>query len=478
MTNKNLSRLAMISRFLLLFLPLTILCVTGAIYLYKSDIDLYMTKIHYSESASADISVRALNSELNYIVDDLHYLASQDRIAELLFDNNGLDYELIEKDWLSFSRAKKVYDQIRWLDLNGQEYLRINFNNGRPISVGQAKLQNKAQRYYFKDTVRLNRNEVFISPLDLNIEHGVIEQPFKPMIRFGSPVFDSTGKKKGIVIINYSANRLLDRFKNVLNDESSEQWLLNSDSFWLKGPSSKHEWGFMLQQYDQSMEKQYPDVWEQIKATTNGQFVNEHGLWTFNTVYPLLSNSNLKYVDRDKHQYFWKLVFFIPRDEYLSNSWQTGIKTAISAFIILVSFFLGCLWLTKSWFEVRKVNENLEGIVDERTKELIDARNKAEELANTDSLTEINNRRAYFEQAHNIHQQAIRYNHRYTVLMLDIDLFKNINDTYGHEAGDQVLQAMSNTIVEIVRTSDIIGRIGGEEFAVLLPETSLREAKI
>ena len=64
-------------------------------------------------------------------------------------------------------------------------------------------LQNKEGRYYFKDTIQPEKGEVFVSPFDLNIERGEIERLLKPMNRFGTPVFDITGRKRGIVLLNY-----------------------------------------------------------------------------------------------------------------------------------------------------------------------------------------------------------------------------------------------------------------------------------
>lgn len=96
--------------------------------------------------------------------------------------------------------------------------------------------------------------------------------------------------------------------------------------------------------------------------------------------------------------------------------------------------------------------------------------------ATKDYLTGLSNRRHFMEQGENELAQVQRYGHALSLLMLDIDHFKNINDSYGHKAGDIVLQKLSQILRETLRTVDIIGRMGGEEFVVLLPETDLQEA--
>jgi len=436
-----------------------------------------MVKVHYSESASASEASRALSHELASVISDLNYLSLQEGLLELVSSDNSQGYNHLQNNWLTFSHSKKSYDQIRWLDLTGKERLRINFNNGQPLSIAENKLQNKAQRYYFIDTIKLNKDEVFISPLDLNIEDGEIEQPLKPMIRLGSPIFDRSGQKQGVVLINYTATKLLDRFKHVLNDENSAQWLLNSDGYWLKGPSPEQEWGFMFQQPQQSMASQYPHAWQQISASEQGQFIDEHGLWTFNTVHPLLSGSTSGEIALERNQYYWKTVFLIPKQQLLAYSWQAGIKLGIATIIIILGFFIAIWWETKSWNTVQKMNQSLEERIAKRTEALLKAKEQAEALACTDELTDLNNRRSFFNYGSHIHQQAARYKRPYCVLMLDLDLFKKVNDTYGHQIGDEALKASSKAIKSMTRTSDISGRVGGEEFALILPETATEEAK-
>jgi len=97
-------------------------------------------------------------------------------------------------------------------------------------------------------------------------------------------------------------------------------------------------------------------------------------------------------------------------------------------------------------------------------------------LANTDPLTEVPNRRSFFNLAHKEFARVQRGVDPFAVLMLDIDHFKQINDVYGHDIGDKALVAFSRMLKSESRRIDILGRYGGEEFIILLPETSLEEA--
>jgi len=102
---------------------------------------------------------------------------------------------------------------------------------------------------------------------------------------------------------------------------------------------------------------------------------------------------------------------------------------------------------------------------------------EAEKMATLDPLTGLYNRRYFFETAQEEFDRACRYKHHISIIMLDIDLFKNVNDTYGHLVGDQVLQIIADRCKSVLRSSDKIGRYGGEEFVILLPETTLEKAE-
>ena len=99
-------------------------------------------------------------------------------------------------------------------------------------------------------------------------------------------------------------------------------------------------------------------------------------------------------------------------------------------------------------------------------------------LAHTDELTGIHNRRRFVQRAEEELERARRYGLPVALLMMDLDHFKAINDRWGHAAGDEVLRSFANTARTVMRQSDVFGRIGGEEFAALLPHTTLAGAGI
>jgi diguanylate cyclase (GGDEF)-like protein len=107
-----------------------------------------------------------------------------------------------------------------------------------------------------------------------------------------------------------------------------------------------------------------------------------------------------------------------------------------------------------------------------------DAKEMVAYMANIDPLTKSLTRRHFFNIAESEFLRFRRYRRQLSLLVLDADHFKNINDTYGHYAGDLVLRNLSLVTMEQKRTQDTFGRLGGEEFGLLLPETNLEQAKV
>ena len=126
--------------------------------------------------------------------------------------------------------------------------------------------------------------------------------------------------------------------------------------------------------------------------------------------------------------------------------------------------------------ELENLNKKLEETVTIRTRELEDANKELLKLALIDHLTGLQNRRYFYEHANRFLTLAKRLKTPVSLIYIDLDYFKQINDTYGHTCGDQVLKKFASILKQINRESDIVSRFGGEEFVLLLNSTSTQNA--
>lgn len=351
-----------LKQFLITFLPLSVLVGGVLIIIHQAESKTERGAISINESRNVDLQAKIAANDFNLIKSDLMFLATQNELQSLLYRPGGTTETLelrqaIAKEYFSMSQQKQLYDQIRFLDTTGKEIVRVNFNKGQPSVVPDEKLQVQAKRYWFKDTLPLKSGEVFVSPLDLNIERGKIEQPLKPMIRFGTPVFDSQGQKRGIVVLNYLGEKFIQNLQKENSTTLGEMLLLNADGYWLKGSKPENEWGFMYEdRKNQTFAKAFPKVWQQIATTESGQFQTAEGLFTFKTLYPLLevqkaqsSTGATRAFDSsqekvDAKSYRWKILTHVP-PAILNARSQSSFKRLVLFYVVLAGLIGVGSWL-------------------------------------------------------------------------------------------------------------------------------------
>ncbi|MBL1141173.1 MAG: diguanylate cyclase [Proteobacteria bacterium] len=153
-------------------------------------------------------------------------------------------------------------------------------------------------------------------------------------------------------------------------------------------------------------------------------------------------------------------------------------ETYVSGKVVYAGIVRDITVRKKTEAELLHHRDNLELLVQQRTNELSKANEELQKLANVDGLTQLSNRRNFDEMLQKELQRAIRFQHPISLMMCDIDYFKQYNDTYRHIAGDDCLVSIAKCLREsFKRASDVPARYGGEEFSVILPHTDHKEAK-
>ena len=412
------------------------------------------------EQANLDLQEKLILKTFETITSDLKILAKQNELEMFLTSGGSRAKEQAEKEYLNFIHHKGLYDQVRFINEQGREGFRVNYNTGNPFIVPPDQLQDKKDRPYFSKTMALEKGEIFVSRFDLNIEHGMIEKPIKPVIRFSTPVFDSKMRKRGIVILNYLGASLIESLRESSRISSGNTLLINADGFWLCAVDPNDEWGFILQERKKcNFAGEFPEEWEKISKADYVQFVNSNGMFTSRTIFPTLEarkfESNLSYAEEPgpgMRHHHWKLVSHI--------NFIALHKT--NAILLKELFWVGVVLLFGSLIPVWLI-----------AKRMVRRKISQEELfysANFDEITGLLKRASFLEKLEATYEESRRYQRRFGLLFIDLDDFKSVNDNYGHGEGDKVLAETARRMVSSIRKSDTVGRMGGDEFAVLLSE--------
>jgi len=291
-----------------------------AVVFYLSDVRTERATYENLEKKNLDALQKTIRRQIATITTDLMILA-RSRELQRIFAGDSAAREDLGSLFFSFAAMRKSYDQLGYIDEKGAEIVRADYNDGDPALVDTSGLSDKNERYYFREAMELDNGEVYVSPFDLNKERGEIETPFKTMIRFATPVFDEKGARKGVVILNFPGERLIDMIDDVMKDSPGKVMLLNAGGRRLHSPRSGEEWGFMLKdKAGLSFAARWPEQWRIIASSDSGQLLGPSGLVTYSTFYPLVDGHKAPPSAGDRapggalKRMRWKIVSIIPTE--------------------------------------------------------------------------------------------------------------------------------------------------------------------
>ena len=343
-----LSRLSLLKEFIGIYVPLClVLAIVGSMH-YYTVYTTERTSREASENLNVDLARRMIISDISTVVSDLMFLARHIEQQGLLEAPPRVLEQRIALQFSVFAEKKGLFDQIRYLDKNGMEIVRVNYNGGKLRTVPRAELQNKASRYYFQEVMNQEKGGLYLSPLDLNIEEGKIEYPLKPMMRFATPVFDSKGVKQGAIMLNYFGDRLISNFTQAAANIADHIVLVNEQGYWLRSLIREDEWGFMFDS-KKTFTTEQPQAWALIKQSENGQFQTPKGLFTFSTVSPLTvatnaARPNTASTTQVNHPGNWKII-----SQVSSRELSATLPFFIQNHLALYLGMLGLVTLS-AWF--------------------------------------------------------------------------------------------------------------------------------
>ncbi|NDV22035.1 PAS domain S-box protein [Desulfovibrio sp. JC022] len=299
----------------------------------------HMELLRNVESSFVRSTAVSTELEMNKMISGLRFLMGHDSLHKLDEEQKEVSFSILKDEFRHFSNVSGRFDQIRILDTGGMEVVRVNYGDDGAYFVEGSDLQDKSERYYFKEAIRLGPEQFYVSPFDLNVEKGKVEEPFKPMMRAAAPLFDADGNKTGVLVVNFLAQNTLVNLDHVSCGSRGKLMFLNQAGQWLLGGSEDCNWSFMFPDRKQcSFEDLYPGIWARIYENESGQFLTDDGLFTFKTIVLSPQENGETVAGAESYKVRkWKLVTHVSSGEV----WKQSTLPYVLATVI----YIPVLWL-------------------------------------------------------------------------------------------------------------------------------------
>lgn len=268
--------------FLRLFLPVAgaFLCLWVASLYLEAVLENRQRRVLVQDATHQ--ASRLLADTIRDHVADLAILVRLPSLGRLIA---GASAETAGMDFAVFVAEKPEIQQLRYLDSAGNEVLRFDRTATGIVEVAGADLQNKADRYYFRRAISLPAGALYLSPIDLNVEHGTVETPWRPTLRIAMPVARGRAAAAGMVVLNLAVDRMIGQIDRARPNDSEPLQLLNGNGYWLGGVPAEQLWGFMFDR-ETTLAATAPDLWRQLRTGQSGSLEADGAFYAFAPLHP------------------------------------------------------------------------------------------------------------------------------------------------------------------------------------------------
>jgi signal transduction histidine kinase len=227
--------------------------LAGAIGVYLS---LQALKTETLRNLDQEVTVRAqgIGRFFDQLSSELLYLANARGLVDVVVAKQSKDVRLLqaatqrlERDYAALASLYPHIYQIRLISDDGQEWVRVDRKPMGVYVVPRGELQSKGDRYYFRDAMDVKLGQIYVSPLDLNVEFGKIEKPERPVIRVATPVTGPSGNKIGVLIINLHADILLEQIQQMANARKGTAYLLDNQGHYVSRSAGGEPGAFSME---------------------------------------------------------------------------------------------------------------------------------------------------------------------------------------------------------------------------------------
>ncbi|MBB2493603.1 diguanylate cyclase domain-containing protein [Aquipseudomonas ullengensis] len=475
--------------------------VTGltGYYSYSNSRSMLLKAAERDLQTATQVLGRNLRSSLDGVARDVRLLADVAEERDLPEQVSDIDRAHVEGDMAELFRAQMQvhpeYLQIRLISAagHGLEQVRVDRDGDRLLRVEGDQLQEKAHFPYVFDTLQLPRGQARLSPIGINREQGTHAAENRPTLYVSAPLVDSQGNDFALIVINVDLEQVFSQLKSDLPDYY-RVYLSNSWGDLLIHPDHQRTFGF-----DQGrrmfLQDEFSEVRQLLDMNGPNGLVSRSGQEAEKPLVAAFSRLKASAHSPDR---FVILGLAVPEDKVLASAAHLGQR------IIQVVLLFSVLALLIAIFASRALTRPLKSMTEavqrfsrdhqisplpeqrrdelgllarsfgqmqqevlSHMEELTQSRNALNHLARHDPLTSLPNRRMFFERLEHALANSRRSGKQLAVLFIDLDHFKELNDTFGHSLGDHVLQAVGTLLRSATRENDTVARLGGDEFVIL-----------
>jgi diguanylate cyclase (GGDEF)-like protein len=469
-------------------------------YFYNSSREILLNAAQRDLLTATHVLGRNMAVSLDEISDNARFLAAIPAAGNVFRAPDGQVAER-EKKMLAatFSAMLSVhpeYFQIRLIsaDRNGLELVRVDRDGKNLTRVRAGDLQEKSHYPYVFESLHLKRGEVRLSKITINHEVGAHSGLNKPSLRVVTPVVADDGRLLGLIVINIDLNGLFGFLKAGL-PSSYQVYLSNQSGDFLVHPDSSQTFGF-----DQGRRILVQDAFQPVLALIQGNsqkivfnigatqqqpgmnaaFVRLPFGGTAKNRFVILGLSQpLDNIARETSRLGMdtiKIVLVFSMLALILSAVVARVVTGpLNAIVSAINRFskervISTLPLARNdeLGLLSRSFHDMQGEIIEHLSELNESRKVLDHLARHDTLTGLPNRRMFFDRLEHAIANSRRSGKQLAVLYIDLDQFKEINDTLGHGVGDAVLASVASLMKSAVREVDTVARLGGDEFVILL----------
>jgi PAS domain S-box-containing protein len=344
------------AKFLRVAVPLAVIFVLGFIFEFRAQVGADEARFLTQETAVIERAMRQVEREVETATGDLLFVA--DLVAGAIGRESAAQRAALEQGLLALVRRRPDYVQVRFLAADGREVVRVERSADGPRIVPASALQDKSKRDYFVQTLRLGEGEILISPMELNVERGVPQRPFVPVVRLSTPLQDEAGQTRGIVVLNTHGSRFLRAFKPSPEKSGVQRMIVNADGYWLRH-RPEVEWGFMLE-HRSGFQRAFPEIWAGMKADGRGQAESSEGLFFFDTV--SLRTAPGESDAGDAPPVSWLLISWVPREVLDTITIPVATRLLVRAVPLLFGLLALSLLLAAALEKKRLTEEALRSL--------------------------------------------------------------------------------------------------------------------